>query len=102
MESKKFKQLVETLREDDKIYFTYKNPLDGSTMEFVFNCYRYAETKDYSVDTNFSNGKLEYMNVDKITSNYIILYYFNMFDKKTVFKLPLNEITFKSIEYKKQ
>jgi hypothetical protein len=81
---------IKSLNEGESFIFTY----DGK--DYEFNCYSVLERfgKSYSVrNAKYLLGQS--MNVDKITNKYITLYDYNLFNVRSTYKIPINEIEVK-------
>ena len=80
---------IKSLNDGESFNFIYKDK------EYEFCCYSYSnEKKHYSV-RDASSFLGAGMNVEKITKKYISLYDYNLFNVRSTYKIPVNNITLK-------
>jgi len=81
---------IKSLNDGESFNFIYRDK------EYEFYCYSYSDLikKHYSVRdaSSFLGGG---MNVEKITKKYISLYDYNLFNVRSTYKIPVNEIKIK-------
>jgi hypothetical protein len=81
---------IKNLNDGESFNFIYKDK------EYEFCCYSYSDEKKHYSVRDASSFLGAGMNVEKITKKYISLYDYNLFNVRSTFKLPVNEITFKT------
>ena len=87
MTYKELQALIRVVKENDKFQFVYGDKT------YTFNCYsEYSNgKKSFSVSGDEYWGRS--MNVDKITTQYITLYDYNLMGQRSSFKLPIAQMT---------
>jgi len=87
MTYKELKSSIKWLNEGGKFVFEYNEK------KYEFRCYaEYNGKKSFSVSQH-DRFIGQTMNVDKVTSQYITVYDYNLFNQRSTFKIPLPEIT---------
>ena len=77
---------IKNLNDGESFNFNYKNK------KFEFCCYSYSDEKKHYSVRDASSFLGAGMNVEKITKKYISLYDYNLFNVRSTYKIPVNEI----------
>ncbi len=81
---------IKNLKPEEKINIFYNDK------EYEFCCYSYSDEKKHYSVRDASSFLGAGMNVEKITKKYISLYDYNLFNVRSTYKIPVNEITIKT------
>jgi len=78
---------IKSLNDGESFNFNYKDK------KYEFCCYSYSDEKKHYSVRDASSFLGAGMNVEKITKKYISLYDYNLFNVRSTYKIPINEIT---------
>ena len=81
---------IKNLNDGESFNFIYRDK------EYEFCCYSYSDEKKHYSVRDASSFLGAGMNVEKITKKYISLYDYNLFNIRSTYKIPVNEITIKT------
>ncbi len=80
---------IKSLNDGESFNFIYRDK------EYEFCCYSYSDEKKHYSVRDASSFLGAGMNVEKITKKYISLYDYNLFNVRSTYKIPVNEIIIK-------